>query len=114
MLQVCEKLNHQSTVIIFTGRFVRQSTIGIGDLILGTKGMRCQHIILDFMGITGIDSVGLGLLYLWYHKLQPQNIGLSIVGPSPNVRTALEGCHLPDCIPVYASEHEAVRQEIYG
>ena len=113
MLQVREKLNHQFTVITFTGRFDRQSTIGIGDLILGSKDMRCQHIILDFMGITGIDSVGLGLLYLWYHKLQSQNIGLSIVGPSPNVQAALEGCHLPDCVPVYASEHEAIRQEIY-
>ncbi len=113
MLQVREKLNHQSTVIMFTGRFDRQSTIGIGDLILGTKDMKCQNIILDFMGITGIDSVGLVLLYLWVHNLQALHIGLSIVGPSPKVRAALEGCHLPDCVPVYASEHEAVRQEIY-
>ena len=113
MLQVREKLNHQATVIVFTGRFDRQSTIGIGDLILGTKEMRCQHIILDFTGITGIDSVGLGLLFLWYHKLRPHHIKLSVVGTSPSVRDALEACHLPDCIPVYASEHEAVRQEVF-
>ncbi|MDH5698697.1 MAG: STAS domain-containing protein [Nitrospirota bacterium] len=113
MLQIREKLHHQATVISFAGRFDRQSTIGIGDLILKTKEMRCPHIMLDFTGITAIDSVGLGLLFLWYHRLQPHQIGLSIVGPSPIVRAALEGCHLPDCIPVFDSEHEAVRQEAY-
>ena len=113
MLQVREKLNHQTTVISFTGRLDRQSTIGIGDLILRTKDMRCPHIMLDFTGITGLDSVGLGLLFLWYHQLQPHQIGLSIVGPSPSVRATLESWHLPDFVPVFASEHEAVRQEAY-
>lgn len=111
MLQVREKHHDQDIVIIFAGRFDRQSTIGIGDLILGSRKMKGEHIILDFSGITAIDSVGLGLLFLWYHRLHPIGIRLSLAGPSPSVRYTLEDSHLPDFIPIYASEHEAVRQE---
>ena len=103
MLQVRENLNHQTTLITLTGQFDRQSTIGIGDLILRTKDMRCPHIMLDFTGITGIDSVGLGLLFLWFHRLKAHHIGLSILGPSPTVQATLESWHIPDCIPVFAS-----------
>ncbi|MCA9475756.1 MAG: STAS domain-containing protein, partial [Nitrospira sp.] len=110
MLQVREQIDHHTTVLALTGKFDRQSTIGIEALILGAKEMGCQHVILDFSGIIAIDSVGLGQLFLWYHKMKPHRLHLSIVSPSPCVRESLELSHIPDIVPVFASEEEAVKQ----
>ncbi len=110
MLQVREQINHHTTVLALTGKLDRQSTIGIEALILGAKELGCQHVILDFSGIIAIDSIGLGQLFLWYHKMRPYRLQLSIVSPSPSVRDSLELSHIPDIVPIYASEEEAVRQ----
>lgn len=110
MLQVREQTDHQTTVLALTGKVDRQSTIGVEALILGAKELGFQHVILDFSGVIAIDSVGLGQLFLWYHKMKPHHLRLSIVSPSSGVRDMLELSHIPDIVPIYASEQEAMKQ----
>ncbi|MDR4493751.1 MAG: STAS domain-containing protein [Nitrospirales bacterium] len=111
MLQVREQIDHHTTVLALTGKLDRQSTIGVEALIMGAKEVGYQHVILDFSGVIAIDSVGLGQLFLWYHKMKPHHLRLSIVNPSACIRDVLELSHIPDIVPIYTSEQEAIRQK---
>lgn len=109
MLQVREQIDHHTTVLALTGRFDRQAITGIETFILGAKEMGCRHVILDFSAITGIDSAGLGQLFVWYHKMKPQQIKLSIVNPSGKIQEALDRAHIPELVPIFVSQEEAIK-----
>ncbi len=108
MLTVREHRLKNTKVLELSGRFDCQSKLGIEVAILGAQEIGCQHIVLNFSNITWIDSVGLGQMFLWYHRLRPERIRLSIVSPQAHVRELLEFANLPQVISVYQSEEEAV------
>ncbi len=110
MLQVREKHHLQSKVIALTGQFRRNTTTGIQALILAAKESGCQHIILDFSGVTEIDSTGLGELFLWYHNLRPHHVQISIIKPPTYIRNHLDWSHLSEIVPIFESEQEALEQ----
>jgi anti-sigma B factor antagonist len=108
MLQVREQTQHQTKVLTLTGQFNRNTTSGIQARILAAQETGCHHIILDFSGVTEIDSTGLGELFLWYHNMRPHRVQISIVKPQDHVRNHLDWAHLSEIVPIYASEEEAV------
>lgn len=108
MLTVKEHVLQDTKVLELSGRFDYQSKVGIEVAILGVQEMGCQHIVINFSNITWIDSVGLGQMFLWYNRLKPEGIRLSIVSPQATVRELLELANLPKAIPVFQSEEEAV------
>ena len=108
MLQVREQQHHQTKVLALAGRFCRNTTTGIQARILGAVEMGCHHIILDFSGVTEIDSTGLGELFLWYHNMRPHHVQISIVKPPTYIRTHLDWSHISEIVPIYASEEEAM------
>ena len=79
MLQVREQHHPHSKVFSLAGQFSRHTTSGIQARILSAKESGCHHIILDFSGVTEIDSTGLGELFLWYHNMRPHHVQISIV-----------------------------------
>jgi anti-sigma B factor antagonist len=108
MLQVREQNQHQTKVLTLTGQFKRNTTSGIQARILAARETGCHHIILDFWGVTEIDSTGLGELFLWYHNMRPHRMQISIVKPQDQVRNHLDWAHLSEIVPIYTSEEEAV------
>jgi anti-anti-sigma factor len=108
MLTVREHVRQDTKVLELSGRFDSQSKLGIEVAILGAQEIGCHHIVLNFANITWIDSVGLGQMFLWYHRLKPERICLSIVSPQAPVRELLEFANLPEVVAVYQSEEEAV------
>lgn len=108
MLTVREHRLKDTKVLELSGRFDYQSKVGIEVAILGAQEIGCQHIVLNFSNITWIDSVGLGQMFLWYHRMKPERIRLSIVSPQAPVRELLEYANLPEVIPVYQTEEEAI------
>jgi anti-anti-sigma factor len=108
MLTVREHVLQDTKILELSGRFDYQSKLGIEVAILGAQEIGCRHIVLNFSNITWIDSVGLGQMFLWYHRLKPERIRLSIVSPQATVRELLEFANLPQVVPVYQSEEEAV------
>ena len=108
MLQVREEQHHHTNVLALTGQFSRDTTTGIQARILGAKEMGYQDVILDFSGVTGIDSTGLGELFLWYHNMRPHHVQISVVKPPPYIRYHLDWSHISEIVPIYASEEEAV------
>jgi len=108
MLTVREHCRQDTKILELSGRFDAQSKVGLEVVILGAKEIGCHHIILNFSNITFIDSVGLGQMFLWYHRMQPERIHLSIVSPQPPVKALLESANLSQVVPVFDSEEEAV------
>lgn len=108
MLTVREHIRQDTKVLELSGRFDYDSKLGLEAAILGAQEMGCHHIILNFSNITWIDSMGLGQMFLWYHRMKPEGIRLSIVSPQAHVRELIECANLPLVIPVFQSEEEAV------
>ncbi|GJL68278.1 MAG: hypothetical protein NPIRA06_09130 [Nitrospirales bacterium] len=108
MLTVREHVSRDTKVLELSGRFDYDSKLGLEVAILGAQELGCNHIILNFSNITWIDSIGLGQMFLWYHRMKPDRIRLSIVSPQRHVRELLECANLPQVIPIYQSEEEAV------
>jgi anti-anti-sigma factor len=111
MLAVREHCQHNTKILDLSGSFDASSKLGLEVAILGAKEMGCQHIILNFSEITWIDSMGLGQLFLWYHKMRPNHVHLSIVSPQPTVKDLLDSTHLSEIVPIYQSEKEAVEAQ---
>ncbi|MCA9463148.1 MAG: STAS domain-containing protein [Nitrospirales bacterium] len=110
MLTVKEHLQKDTKVLELSGRFDYHSKLGLEAAILGAKEIGCQHVILNFSNITWIDSVGLGQLFLWYHRMRPGRIRLSIVSPQAPVRELLEYANLPEVVPIFQTEEEALHR----
>ena len=108
MLTVKEHVLQDTKILELSGRFDHQSKVGIEVAILGALEIGCQHIILNFSNISWIDSVGLGQMFLWYHRMKPERILLSIVSPQAQVRELLEFANLPQVVPIFQSEEEAI------
>lgn len=111
MLAVREHCQQNTKILDLSGSFDASSKLGLEVAILGAKEMGCHHIILNFSEITWIDSMGLGQLFLWYHKMRPNHVHLSIVSPQPTVKDLLESTHLSEIVPIYQSEKEAVEAQ---
>ncbi|HBP88572.1 MAG TPA: STAS domain-containing protein [Nitrospirales bacterium] len=112
MLAVREHSQHNTKILDLSGCFDANSKLGLEVAILGAKEMGCQHIILNFSDISWIDSLGLGQLFLWYHKMRPHHVHLSIVSPQPTVKDLLESTHLSEIVPIYQSENEALEAHL--
>lgn len=111
MLQIRKQRDSHATMFILEGQLDYHSTAGLTPLILEAKDLGCPHIILEFSQITGIDTVGLGQLFLWYHKLHPYQLKLSIVNPSPRIRDILKQSRISELVPLYGSQQEAMLEE---
>ena len=108
MLQVREQQHHQTAVLTLTGQFCRNTTTGIQARIVAAQETGCHHVILDFSGVTDIDSTGLGELFLWYHHLRPRHVEISVVKPQPYIRYFVDWAHLAEVVSIYGSEEDAV------
>ena len=109
MLQVREQHHYHTKVFTFTGKFCRKTIPGIQILILAAQKTGYHHIILDFSGVTEIDSTGLDELFLWYHNMKPHHVQISVVKPQPYIRYHLDWAHLSEIVPIYASEEDALK-----
>ena len=111
MLKIHETKHPHTTILELSGSFDHQSTTGIEALIVGAQELGCKHIILDFSHVTGIDSIVLGHLFMWYHKMQPHHVNLSIANPFPRIRDILEQSHIAEIIPIVSSDLGVVNHD---
>ena len=108
MLQIREQKHYQIKVLTLTDKFTRDTKTGIQMLLLGAQEMGFPHIILDFSGVTEIDSTSLSELFLWYHNMKPYNVEVSVVKPQPYIRYHSDWTPLSEIVSIYASEEDAV------
>lgn len=109
MLEVRQTNDPHTTLLVCTGKFDPHTTTGIVSFIGSAQELGYTHILLDFSGVTALDSVALKHLFLWYHQNPPHHIELGIVNPSPRIRAVLQQNHLLNLFPIRASDW-AIRQ----
>ena len=112
MLQVREQQHHPTKVLTLSGHFTRDTTMGLQARILGAKEAKCQHVILDFSGITEIDARGIGDLLYWYHNMKPYYVEVSIVNPPTPIWNQLDLGYVSEFVPIYESEQEAMEHTL--
>ncbi len=108
MLQVREHHYDGTTVITLAGPFCRATTPEVYSRILGATKIGCHHIILDFSGVTDLDSIGLAELFIWSHRLNAHHVQISLVKSPDYVGRHLDWGLLSSIVPIYASEKDAV------
>lgn len=109
LLQICERHYDGRTVVItLAGPFCQVTTSGVHTRILGATKIGCQHIILDFSGVTEFDATGLADLFLWSLHLKAYHVQISLVKSSAYVGKHLNWELLSSIVPIYASEEDAV------
>ena len=72
------------------------------------KEIRCQHIILDFTQVSGVDSAGLGRIVLCTKKLHNQGIQLTLLNPTPQIREFLQQLETTLNLPICDTEEQAL------
>ena len=110
MLQVRDDHYDRTTVLTLKGPFCRSTTTGLHTRILGAQEKGSRHIILNFSGVTAIDSTGLGELFIWSHNLRAHQVQISIVKSPTYSRNHIDWGLLSEIIPIYGSEDEAKEQ----
>jgi len=107
MLQVREQQHHTTKVFTMTGRYGRRTTPGLQVLILAAQKTGSHHIILDFSGVTEIDSTSFRRLFSWYHNMKSDHVQVSIVKPPAPIWTPYHLWHVSESVQIYASLEEA-------
>ena len=107
MLQVSEQQHHTTKVFTLTGQYGRRTTPGIQVLILAAQKTGSHHIILDFSGVTEIDSTSFQRLFSWYHNMKSDHVQVSIVKPPAPIWTPYLLWHVSESVQMYASLEEA-------
>jgi anti-anti-sigma factor len=107
-----EPATHPSMHIITLGAcFDAQAEHALESAVYQAQEAQGRHILLNLQAVTMIDSRGLGKLFLTYHHLNRQKIGLSIVSPRPIVREMLEFVNFPKLVPIYDSMEDVPMHE---
>ena len=70
----------------------------------------CRRIVLNFAGITYIDSVGMGTLAMIFSAVRATGGCVALAETKQEVDDALEVMQFAELIPRYASEQEAVER----
>ncbi|MGE5396880.1 MAG: anti-sigma F factor antagonist [Chitinophagales bacterium] len=75
------------------------------------KHDRVQTLILDFDGVSFLDSSGLGVIIGRYKKMKNSGGQMCIIRTCPAVFRVLEFSGITKIIPVYETEKEVLRME---
>ena len=103
MLTLKEHARKDTKVLELSGQIDSHSKIGLEVAIWGAKERGCTHIILNFSNLTWIEQ-----MFLWYQRMKPDGLRLSIVCTQSLVRELLELTSQPEGISFYGSEEEAI------
>ena len=114
MLQVGERRHCQTKALILAGEFDCRTMTDIQAKIGVAQKTGWHHIILDFSGVTEIDSSSLSELFLWYHDKNPHYVQISVVKPQPYLCYHEDWAHLAEIVSIYRSLDEAMDQEVFG
>ena len=108
-MAVSQRKDGDVAVLEFSGPV----TIGKGDVEV-RKSVRDaleagdERILLDFTGVTALDSSGVGELISAYTSITNRGGGLKLAGLSPKVDSVLQVTRLSGILDSYASPEEAL------
>jgi anti-sigma B factor antagonist len=108
-LQISIRTSGDVTILDLQGR----ATIGAdSDLLSGHLQMLIangvRELLLNLADLTQLDSSGISAISKTYVSLKGQGGSLKLLRPSGRVRAVLRVIHLPDVVPTFEDEAEAL------
>ncbi len=105
-MQIAHRSYRTADVLDITGQFTfgtrKEFSAAIETVQTGA------HVILNFNGVTFVDSAAIGLLALAAQQFKSSNRTLSLVGAQGTVKQVLNLTHIEQMIPTFASEDAAL------
>ena len=108
-LQISIRTSGDVTILDLQGR----ATLGVdSDLLSGHLQMLmasgAHKLLLNLADVTQVDSSGISAITGTYGSLARQGGSLKLLRPCGRVRTVLQVIHLPDIIPTFEDEAQAL------
>jgi anti-sigma B factor antagonist len=108
-MAVSQRKDGDVTVLEFSGPV----TIGEGDVEVRRSVRDAleageERILLDFTGVTALDSSGVGELISAYTSITNRGGGLKLAGLSPKIDSVLQVTRLSGILDSYASSEDAL------
>ena len=60
----------ETQILLLSGRFDKTAGVSIETALAEGERRRRNHVVLDFVKVSSIDSAGIGKLLLLYHSLR--------------------------------------------
>ena len=74
------------------------------------KQKKPRNLILNFAGVTFMDSSGVGVIIGRYKQVEQQGGKVAICSPSPAVDKLIQVSGLPRIVSIYGSEDQALKK----
>jgi len=105
---VTRELSPGITAISFTGRLVLGNRLSEVEHAIREKIKQgCRKLVLDFSGLTFVDSAGIGVLAMWFGLLEREGGKLAVSGAAGHVKQTLEMTHLNRLMGMYENVESA-------
>jgi stage II sporulation protein AA (anti-sigma F factor antagonist) len=101
---VTHELSPGITAISFTGGLVVGNRLTDVEHAIGERIKQgCRKLVLDFSGLTSMDSAGVGVLAMWVAIMQREGGKLAVAGATGPVEQVLDRTHLNRYVGMYAN-----------
>lgn len=105
-MQIAHRTYRTADVLDITGQFNFGTRKDFTTALEKIK--TSPQVILNFKGVTFVDSAAIGLLALAAQQFKSTNRNLSLVGAQGTVKQVLNLAHIEQMIPNFASEDAAI------
>jgi anti-sigma B factor antagonist len=100
----------EAVVLHCKSRIVYRDEVVELSRVVGAAIQSCHLLILDFQGVSAIDSAGLGELVSLHMWAEGNGCNLKMTGLSSRIRRLLELTNLTSVFEIYATEADAIAE----
>ena len=107
-MQIKERNMPQGIILDVVGDLTYANQAVFMAAVEKAKQADCRHLIVNLEQVRFVDSTGLGLLVLVSQNLKQLQAQVSILKPQRYVREIMSLANIPELIPIYESEEDAL------
>ena len=97
---VTTRWDKEAWILLLSGRFDKTARVPIETALAAAEDRTCNQVILDFSGVSSMDSAGIGKLLLLYYSLRKKGVALTVMNPRSLVEDLLQMVNLAAFIPI--------------
>ena len=97
---ITTRWDKETRTLLLSGRFDKSARVPVETALAGAEDRPCNQVILDFSGVSSMDSAGIGKLLLLYYSLRKKRVALTVMNPRPSVEDLLQMVNLAAFIPI--------------
>lgn len=97
---VMARWEKKTLILLLSGRFDKTARVPVETALAAAEDRPCNQVILDFSGVSSMDSAGIGKLLLLYYSFRKKGVALTVMNPRPSVEDLLQMVNLATLIPI--------------